>query len=396
MSLLAFTASASGVTNPHVEYGQSTLPSGIRSRRVDNNNGITVHFLEAGFETPGRPCVVLLHGFPELAYTWRKQLLPLAHAGFHVIAPDARGYGRSVVAPVTFDESLLPYSQLNRVSDVLGLVRALGYQTVAAVVGHDWGSPTAAYCALVRPDVFQSVVLMSTPFAGSPALPFNTVNRSGADSAPSADIDKELAALPRPRKHYVTYSATREANNDMWRAPQGVSDLLRALFHFKSADWKGNQPHRLKSFTAAELAKMPAYYIMDRDKGIAATMAAAMPSKAEVAACKWLTEDELRVYSTEFIRTGFQGGLNYYRTREDKNYSAELRSFSNQPIEVPACFIGGAREWGPYQSPGALEEMKESACARFSGAYFVEGAGHSLVEEQPEAVNGLLLKFLRA
>src|SRR5580698_2195107 len=92
--------------NPNVEYGKNTLPVGIRSRRVYNNNGVTMHLLEAGFEIPGRRCVVLLHGFPELAYTWRNQLLPLARAGFHVIAPDARGYGRSALQPVTFDDPL--------------------------------------------------------------------------------------------------------------------------------------------------------------------------------------------------------------------------------------------------------------------------------------------------
>src|SRR5713226_5581504 len=85
----------SRLRNESVEYGKDTLPRGIRSRRVDNNNGVTMHVLEAGFEVPGRRCVVLLHGFPELAYTWRNQLLPLAAAGYHVIAPDLRGYGRS-------------------------------------------------------------------------------------------------------------------------------------------------------------------------------------------------------------------------------------------------------------------------------------------------------------
>src|SRR4051794_6376273 len=104
--------------NDDVEYGKSTLPLGVRSRRVETNNDGALHVLEAGFESPGRPCVVLLHGFPELAYSWRNQLLPLAAAGFHVMAPDSRGYGRSVSNPVTFDDSLLPYSMLNRVGDV--------------------------------------------------------------------------------------------------------------------------------------------------------------------------------------------------------------------------------------------------------------------------------------
>ena len=110
--------------------------------------------------------MVLLHGFPELAYCWRNQLLPLARAGFHVVAPDLRGYGLSASKAVTFNDDLLPYSMLNRVGDVLGLVRALGYEQVAAVVGHDWGGPTAQWCARLRPDVFLSVVSVSTPFLG--------------------------------------------------------------------------------------------------------------------------------------------------------------------------------------------------------------------------------------
>ena len=110
-----------------------------------------MHVLEAGFEVRGRPCVVLLHGFPELAYSWRNQFLPLAAAGYHVVAPDLRGYGLSADTPVRFDDDLLPYAWLNRVSDVLGLVRALGFERVAAVVGHDWGGPTAAWpCTTTR------------------------------------------------------------------------------------------------------------------------------------------------------------------------------------------------------------------------------------------------------
>lgn len=380
--------------NRDVEYGQETLPVGVRSRSIDNNNGVTMHVLEAGFEVPGRRCVVLLHGFPELAYTWRHQFLPLAAAGFHVIAPDLRGYGRSVAKPVAFDDDLLPYSLLNRVSDVLGLVRALGYKKAAAVIGHDWGGPTAAWCALVRPDVFQSVVLMSTPFGGTDTLPLDTANRPKTPSR-DADIEKDLATLPHPRKHYWWTYAAGGANDDMWHAPQGVHDLLRALYYFKSADWKGNKPIALKSWTAAELAKMPTYYIMDLDKGIAETMAAEMPSKTQIAACHWMSEPDLGVYSTEYVRTGFQGGLNSYRTLTDPRYSAELNSFSGRTIDVPALFIGGSSDWGPRQSPGALEAMQSGACTDLKGVHLIHGAGHSIPEEQPEQVNRLLLRFLR-
>jgi pimeloyl-ACP methyl ester carboxylesterase len=381
--------------NAHVEYGRDTLPAGIRSRLIDNGNGTNMHMLEAGFEEPGRPCVVLLHGFPELAYTWRKQLLPLAQAGFHAIAPDMRGYGRSSGTDVKFDDDILPFSLLNHVSDTLGLVRALGIGKVAAVVGHDWGSPMAAWCALVRPDVFRSVVLMSTPFGGAPELAFNTANRSRGSSN-EVDIQQALAALSPPRKHYWWYCAGREANENLWHAPQGVHDLLRANFHFKSADWKGNKPFPLNSWTASELAKMPRYYIMDLSKGMAETVAAEMPTDAQITACKWLTEPELRVYSTEYQRTGFQAGLQSYRVLLDSLYEGELNAFSGRTIDVPCLFIAGASEWGPYQTPGALQAMRSGACTKFRGAHFVAGAGHWPAEEQPEKVNALLIEFLRA
>ncbi len=378
--------------NQRVEYGQSTLPTGIRSRYVDNNNGLRMHVLEAGFETPGRRCIVLLHGFPELAYTWRHQLLPLAAMGFHVVAPDLRGYGRTAAAPVSFDDDLLPYSMLNRVSDVLGLARALGYEQVASVVGHDWGSPTAAWCALVRPDVFQSVVLLSTPFAGPSSLPLNTAN--GAKVSPTPfDIEKELAELPRPRKHYWWYYSTRAANNDMWHAPQGVHDLLRAYFYYKSADWKGNQPFALKSRTATELAKLPTYYVMDLNQTIAETVAARMPSASEIAACRWMTESDLDVYSSEYTRTGFQGGLNSYRVLTNPVDYDELNSFSDRTIDVPSCFIGGAHDWGVRQSPGSFEGMQRGALRHLLGVHLIDGAGHSLAEEQPERVNRVLIEY---
>lgn len=376
-------------TNSAVLYGQRTLPAGIRSRRIDNNNGVTLHILEAGFESRNGRCVVLLHGFPELAYSWRWQLLPLARAGFHVIAPDLRGYGQSAPAPVAFQDDLAPYSMLNRVGDVVGLVRALGYEKVASVMGHDWGSPTAQWCARLRPDIFQSVVSLSTPFLGTASLPLDTADKPKANK-PALDIDKELAALPRPRKHYASYSASEAANAEMWHAPQGVHDLLRAMYHFKSADWKGNQPHPLESWSATELARMPEYYIMDLDKGIAETMAAAMPSKAEITACRWLSEEDMKVYSAEFMRTGFQGGLNYYRAGSGAN----LTAFAGRTIDVPACYIGGAREWAVYQAPGVFEGMGQ-VCTRLRGVHLVPKAGHSLGEEQPQAVNRLLIEFLR-
>ena len=232
---------------------QDLLPAGIRARFVPNVNGLAVHLLEAGFARPGRPCVLLLHGFPELAYSWRKVMLPLADAGFHVIAPDQRGYGRTTGCDTSYAADLALFRPLNLVRDTLGLVAALGYREVAAVIGHDFGSPVAAWCALLRPDVFRSVVLMSAPFGGPPALPFDTVNAKPRPAA--GDVNADLAALTPPRKHYQWYYSTSEADADMRRCPQGIRAFLRAYYHVKSADWPENKPYPLASWSAPELAK---------------------------------------------------------------------------------------------------------------------------------------------
>ena len=371
------------------------LPSGIRSRVAYNINGLTMHLLEAGHEVAGRPCILLLHGFPELAFSWRKVMLPLAAAGFHVIAPDQRGYGRTTGWDGSYDGDLHSFRILNVVKDALALVFALGHRSVAAVVGHDFGSPVAAYCALARPDVFRSVVMMSAPFAGPPVLPFGAAEgRSNASTAPLKILD-DLAALGRPRKHYHWYYSTREANDNMRNARYGLHAFLRAYYHHKSADWKQNQPFRLKAWSADELAKLPTYYIMDLDKGMAETVAAEMPSASEIAACQWLTEDELCVYSTEFARTGFQGGLQWYRCRTAGKPNADLELFSGRTIDVPSCFIAGASDWGVYQKPGDLEQMQTSACTQMMGCHLVDGAGHWVQQEQPDRVTKLLLRFLQ-
>ena len=374
-------------------YDAKLLPPGVRSRHVNNSNGLDMHVLEAGFETPGRPPVLLLHGFPELAYSWRKVIPALADAGYYAIAPDLRGYGRTMGwGPITYDDPLDQFRLLNTVRDAVGLVHACGLHEVAAVVGHDYGSSVAAWSALVRPDMFKTCVLMSAPFDGPPELRLATGERP---TTIGQDINEAMAALKRPRKHYHWYYSTRSANADMTGCVEGIHAFLRAYYHHKSADWKSNRPYRLKAWRADQLALMPTYYIMDLDDTMPEAVAKEMPSVAEIGANSWLTDDELAVYAAEYTRNGFQGGLNWYRRGTVGFDTVELQTFSGRSIDQPSCFISGSSDWGVYQRPGVAERMNGTACSDMRGFHLIDGAGHWVQQEQPEETCRLLLEFLK-
>ena len=181
----------------------------------------------------------------------------------------------------------------------------------------------------------------------------------------------------------------------MHRAPQGVHDFLRAYYHHKSADWKDNAPYPLKSWTAGEIAKLPTYYVMDFAKDMAATVAVEMPSAAAIAANQWLPDSELSFYSAEYTRTGFQGGLQWYRCGTSGAFVAELQTWSGRTIDVPSLFISGKQDWGTYQRPGVFETMQTKACTNMVGCHLVDGAGHWVQQEQPAEVSRLLLQFLK-
>jgi len=358
------------------------LPPSVRAGFVDGVNGLRMHVLQAGRDDD--PLVLLLHGFPELAYSWRGVIPALADAGCHVVAPDLRGFGRTTGWDDAYDTDLTAFGLLNQLRDVLALVSALGHRKVAMVVGHDTGSGLAAAAALVRPDMFASVVLMSAPFGGPPAL----------RSAPAADIDAALAALNPPRKHYHDYYSRPAAEAEMRGCPQGLHDFMRAYYHHKSADWPGNQPYPLASWSAETLAVLPTYYVMMRDETMAQTVAHEMPSAAQIAGCRWLTEVELGVYVNEYGHTGFQGGLNWYRCRTGGLYAREPSTFAGMTIDVPAGFIAGRQDWGIYQQPGAFERMQSDACTRMAFCELLPGAGHWVQQEQAARVSELLTGFL--
>jgi len=237
---------------------------------------------------------------------------------------------------------------------------------------------------------------MSAPFGGAAPLPFNTANEPAKPATPAGPNEaEELAKLTPPRKHYQTYYTTREANENMWHPPQGIHNFLRAYYHAKSADWANNKPSPLASNSASELAKLPRYYVMDLDKGMAEQVAADMPTAAEIAQCKWLTDEELKVYSSEYGRNGFQGGLQSYRVGRVPRLSAELQLFAGRTIDVPSLFFSGKSDWGVYQRAGSLDGMKR-ACTKFEGVELVDGSGHWVQQERAQQVAARLVAFANA
>ena len=373
---------------------QETHSIGISSRMLKNGNGLEMHILEAGSRDNNTPCVILLHGFPELAYSWRKIMPSIADEGYYVVAPDQRGYGLTKGWTARFEDDLAPFRMNNLVEDIVGLLHALDFQE-AIVVGHDFGSPVAASCALTRSDIFRGLCLMSAPFSGFPVRTSNDSETSNNPDQDAANIHEDLATLSRPRKHYQWYYATREANNDMMKCPQGVHSFLRAYYHHKSADWAQNTPSTLSSWTAEELAKLPTYYVMDMERTMPQTVASEMPTPKQIKDCAWLTEAELNVYSSIYSETGFQGGLQWYRCSTMGLFDKDLLSHVGKTVDIPSCFMAGKNDWGVYQRPGAFETMQEWALSDFRSCHLIHNAGHWVQQEQPKPVINYLVKFLK-
>ena len=290
------------------------------------------------------------------------------------MAPDQRGYGRTTGWDDRFNGDLQSFTISRIAIDAFALVRALGMKAVHTVVGHDFGSPIAAWCGLTRPDVFRSCVMMSAPYRPAPPV--------GSSRLGTPKFVGGLAELERPRKHYVWYYSTPEANDDMRNCPQGIRDFLRAYFHVKSGEWSGNRPFPLQAMTADELAKLPTYYVMDRDADMAATVAPFMPSSEQVASCQWMRKAISISMRPNSAARVFKAGL----TGIDAGpFPALPWKWSYSTVEglyVPLMFIGGERDWGIHQTAGALNAM-ETSCSDYRGTVLVPG-GHCVQQEAPE------------
>ena len=368
----------------------SALPSGIRARIIEGVGDLNMHILEAGDDSEQRPTILLLHGFPELAFCWRRLMPILADRGYHVVAPDQRGFGRTSPQPSEYHTDLEPYSTGNLAADIINLIDALKLSSVEAIAGHDMGSIVAGYCALARPDLFCHLVLMASPFSGAPA-----VGASPPSPFITHPVHEDLARLAPPRKHYQVYYSGPQANEDMWQSPQGMHQFLRGYYHQKSADWTGNKPRPLSAWTAEELEHMPHYYCMPLERNMADVADAFMPNPGETASCAWLTDADLAVAAAEFERTGFQPALNWYRSAvvEGMTYR-DLARFAGRRVDMPTIYVTGDADWGAYQAPGLLEAMRDGLASEPVPIHFVEGAGHWIQQEKPEQLGEIILNAL--
>ena len=375
------------------------LPPGIRSRFVPGINGLTMHVLEAGFETAGpalRPAAARLPGARlQLAQgdaAARRRRLPRDRARPARLRPHHRLGRRLRRRP-----RLVPHAQP-------GPRRArAGRRRSAIARWRRWSATTSARpsrrgARSCGPDVFRSVVLMSAPFAGPPALPFDTAAMPGAPRRRGRASTTSSPRSPRPRKHYQWYYSTREANDNMWHCPQGVHAFLRAYYHHKSADWKQNTAAtRCSRGPPPSWRSCPTYYVMDLDQGMAETVAPEMPSAAEIAACQWLPDDELRVYSDGVSAAPASraacSGIAAHRRQVHRRAAALLRPHHRRAVDAssPARATGAST-----RRPATSSSMQNTACTRMLGCHLVDGAGHWVQQEQPEAVSRLLVRFLQA
>ena len=215
---------------------------------------------------------------------------------------------------------------------------------------------------------------------------------SGPSLAQDA-IHGELARLDPPRKHYQIYFAGAGANDDLLHCPQGIATFLRGYYHHKSADWPGNAPHPLADWSAEQVARMPDYYCMPAADTMADVAAAHMPDPRS-GDCDWLTDDELDLIAAEFGRAGFQGPLQWYRSAVNGGFQRGLRLFAGRKVTVPTVLVAGRADWGTFQTPGALDAVRDTLATEPVPIHFVEGAGHWIQQEQPERLAGHIMAFL--
>ena len=317
----------------------------VRHRTVESN-GIRMHVAEAG----AGPLVLLCHGFPELWYSWRHQLVALAEAGFRAVAPDMRGYG-GTDAPEAIDQ----YTLFHIIGDVVGLLDALGAEK-AVIAGHDWGAVVAWHAAQLRPDRFRAVIGLSVPF------------RARGSARPTSVMPRTDDAM-----WYQLY----------FQAP-GVAEAeydhnVRTSFRIGRINVSGDAPPRPQPFGMVPL--------------LGGLFGRVPPVPPPLPA--WLTEADVDFYTAEFTRAGFRGGLNWYRNI-DRNWEL-LAPFDGLKVTVPALYIAGDRD-PVVKFPGMDRHIADLAkfVPQLRRTVMLPGCGHLTQEERAGEVNIAMIDFLRS
>jgi pimeloyl-ACP methyl ester carboxylesterase len=316
------------------------------THRTIETNGIQMHLVEAG----EGPLVVLCHGFPESWYSWRHQLPALAAAGFHAVAPDMRGYGRTD-RPEAIDQ----YTLLHLIGDMVGLVDALGAEQ-AVIAGHDWGAPVAWHAALLRPDRFRGVIGLSVPYRPrGPVRPTTVMPQTGEA------VFYQL---------YFQTPGVAEAEFE-----RDVRRTIRAILCSISGDapQQGTGAVGMVPLKSGFLALMP--------------NPETLPS--------WLSEADIDFYTGEFARTGLRGGLNWYRNI-DRNWEL-LAPFAGAQVTVPALYIAGDRDLVvAFPGMDRLIPNLASFVPKLRATTMLAGCGHWTQQERAAEVNTAMIDFLRA
>lgn len=308
-------------------------------------NGIPLRYAEAGTG----PLVLLCHGWPETAHSWRFQMPALARAGYRAVAPDMRGYGESG-APA----DIADYTILHLVGDMVGLLDHLG-GAEAVIVGHDWGAPVAWHAALLRPDRFRAVAGLSVPHTfRSPHAPLESLRRAGYHGF-----------------YWLYFQEPGVAEAELER---DIAHSLRRIYHSASGDVPADWNWRA--------------VVADGGGLLDTTLAPALPPA-------WLAPGDFERYVAAFRKSGFRGGLNWYRNI-DRNW-ALMTPFADARIRQPALFIAGARD--PTLRIGGRRDRRaamEEAVPGLRGKVLIPGAGHWVQQEAAERVNAELVAFLAA
>ena len=318
--------------------------------RIVETRTIPMNVVEQG----DGPLVLLCHGFPESSHAWRHQVAALAAAGFRAVAPDMRGYG-ATACPAAVDE----YTVFHLAGDMVALIDALEAQT-AVIVGNDWGATIAWQAALMRPDRFRGVVAMGVPMMGLPPMPPTGI-------FPRSD-DAQFYAL------YFQEPGLAEAELE-----RDIGQTLRKILFSASGNAGARQ--------SGDKTPNP-FGMMSRHSGLLA----ALPDPASLP--DWLSATDLDIYAEAFARSGFRGGLNYYRNL-DRNWQLQA-SLSGMTVDIPALFMVGERDTG-LSMPG-MRDMIDAMPAlvpRLADRIFVPGSGHWLPQEHPDAVNAAIIAFAR-